>query len=224
MIGIGDMLERYRSDKTPDFHSEIADLTGLDRRQAKAISLGLFYGMGKAKLQAQLGINDDKKAQDILRSYDHKVPFVKKLIKQVMNRAQDRGRVRTLLGRSCRFNLWEPAQFGVHKPLPHNEAYTEYGPQIRRAFTYKALNKLIQGSAADMTKQAMVNLHSENIIPEVQLHDELDISIEDDNKKKKIIEIMENAVKLEVPNKVDCETGENWGSIEGEDDIDKTFF
>ena len=75
-----------------------------------------------------------------------------------------------------------------------------------------------------MTKQAMVNLHSENIIPEVQLHDELDISIEDDNKKKKIIEIMENAVKLEVPNKVDCETGENWGSIEGEDDIDKTFF
>ena len=224
MIGIGDMLERYRSDKTPDFHSEIADLTGLDRRQAKAISLGLFYGMGKAKLQAQLGINDDKKAQDILRSYDHKVPFVKKLIKQVMNRAQDRGRVRTLLGRSCRFNLWEPAQFGVHKPLPHNEAYTEYGPQIRRAFTYKALNKLIQGSAADMTKQAMVNLHSENIIPEVQLHDELDISIEDDNKKKKIIEIMENAVKLEVPNKVDCETGENWGSIEGEDDMDKTFF
>ena len=67
----------------------------------------------KAKLQAQLGINDDKKAQDIFKSYDYKVPFVKKLIKQVMNRAQDRGRVRTLLGRSCRFHLWEPAQFGV---------------------------------------------------------------------------------------------------------------
>ena len=91
-------------------------------------------------------------------------------------------------------------------------------------FTNKALNKLIQGSAADMTKQAMVNLHEEGIIPEIQLHDELDISIEDENKKKKIIEIMENAVKLEVPNKVDCETGENWGSIEGEDDIDKNFF
>jgi DNA polymerase I-like protein with 3'-5' exonuclease and polymerase domains len=224
MVGIGDMLDRYRSDEAPDFHSEIADITGLDRRQSKAISLGLFYGMGKAKLQAQLGINDDKKAQDILRSYDAKVPFVKRLIKQVMNRAQDRGKVRTLLGRSCRFNLWEPAQFGIHKPLPHDQAYTEYGPQIRRAFTYKALNKLIQGSAADMTKQAMVDLHSEGIIPEVQLHDELDISIDSDDKKKKIIEIMENAVKLDVPNKVDCEVGENWGSIEGEDDIDKNFF
>ena len=75
-----------------------------------------------------------------------------------------------------------------------------------------------------MTKQAMVDLHSEGIIPEVQLHDELDISIDSDDKKKKIIEIMENAVKLDVPNKVDCEVGENWGSIEGEDDIDKNFF
>ena len=84
---------------------------------------------------------------------------------------------------------------------------------IRRAMTYKALNKLIQGSAADMTKQSMLNLYREGIVPHIQIHDELDISVESDKQAKKIIEIMENAVKLKIPNKVDYESGENWGDI-----------
>jgi len=87
----------------------------------------------------------------------------------------------------------------------------EHGPGIKRAFTYKALNKLIQGSAADMTKKAMVDLYKENIIPHIQVHDELDISV--DNNADKIKEIMESAVQLEVPNKVDYESGPNWGQI-----------
>jgi DNA polymerase I-like protein with 3'-5' exonuclease and polymerase domains len=126
-------------------------------------------------------------------------------------RAQDRGKVRTLLGRLCRFPLWEPNQFGIHKPLPHAEALAEHGPGIRRAFTYKALNKLIQGSAADMTKKAMVELYKEGITPHIQVHDELDISV--NNNADKIKEIMEHAVELEVPNKVDYESGPNWGNI-----------
>ena len=129
----------------------------------------------------------------------------------VMARAQDRGKVRTLLGRLCRFHLWEPNQFGIHKPLPHDAALAEHGPGIRRAFTYKALNKLIQGSAADMTKKAMINLHKEGITPHIQVHDELDISVSDN--ADKIKEIMESAVELEVPNKVDYESGPNWGTI-----------
>ena len=68
------------------------------------------------------------------------------------------GKIRTLLGRLCRFHLWEPNQFGIHKSLPHDQALLEHGPGIKRAFTYKALNKLIQGSAADMTKKAMIDL------------------------------------------------------------------
>jgi len=84
---------------------------------------------------------------------------------------------------------------------------------IKRAFTYKALNKLIQGSAADMTKKAMLDLYKEGIIAHIQIHDELDISVESDKKAKRIIEIMETAVDLEVPNKVDYESGKNWGDI-----------
>jgi len=75
------------------------------------------------------------------------------------------------------------------------------------------LNKLIQGSAADMTKQAMVKLHKEGILAHIQVHDELDFSIESQKQADKIKEIMESAVDLEVPNKVDYESGPNWGNI-----------
>jgi DNA polymerase I-like protein with 3'-5' exonuclease and polymerase domains len=62
-----------------------------------------------------------------------------------------------------------------------------------------------------MTKKAMVELHKEGITPHIQVHDELDISV--DNNADKIKEIMESAVDLEVPNKVDYESGPNWGTI-----------
>tara|TARA_R100001480_G_scaffold64962_1_gene77043 strand:+ start:70 stop:381 length:312 start_codon:yes stop_codon:yes gene_type:complete len=101
----------------------------------------------------------------------------------------------------------------MHKAMTHEEALREHGPGIKRAYTYKALNKLIQGSAADMTKKSMLELYKEGIIPHIQIHDELDLSIESDKQAEKIIEIMENAVTLEVPNKVDYESGKNWGSI-----------
>jgi DNA polymerase I-like protein with 3'-5' exonuclease and polymerase domains len=88
-----------------------------------------------------------------------------------------------------------------------------HGNPTRRAFTYKALNKLIQGSAADMTKKAMVNLYKEGILGHIQIHDELDFSIESQEQADKIKEIMEQAVDLKVPNKVDYESGPNWGEI-----------
>ena len=209
-----DVVESYSNDSSADFHQTVADMAQIPRSQAKTINLGLFYGMGKAKLQAELGVTKEK-AADLFNTYHSRVPFVKQLMEKASNRAQDRGQIRTLLGRLCRFHLWEPNQFGMHKALPHEEALREHGPGIRRAYTYKALNKLIQGSAADMTKKAMLELYKEGIIPHIQIHDELDLSIEDDAQAKKIIEIMEQAVNLEVPNKVDYEVGDNWGDING---------
>ena len=211
LYGVGEVLDAYR-DGDADFHTIVADMAEIPRSQAKTINLGLFYGMGKNKLQAELGISKDK-AEDLFRQYHNKVPFVKMLMDNVMHRAQDSGRIRTLLGRLCRFHLWEPNQFGIHKALPHDAALLEHGPGIKRAYTYKALNKLIQGSAADMTKKAMIDLHKEGIIPHIQVHDELDISIKNDQHAEKIKDIMESAVDLEVPNKVDYEVGPNWGQI-----------
>ncbi len=209
LYGVDEVLDSYKEGEA-DFHQIVSDMANIPRSQAKTINLGLFYGMGKNKLQAELGVSKED-AEDLFRTYHDKVPFVKMLMESVMRRAQDKGRVRTLLGRRCRFNLWEPNQFGIHKALNHEDALAEHGPGIKRAFTYKALNKLIQGSAADMTKKAMVDLYQEGIIPHIQVHDELDISV--NNNADKIKEIMESAVDLEVPNKVDYEFGPNWGTI-----------
>ena len=209
LYGVNEVLESYK-DSNVDFHQIVAEMADIPRSQAKTINLGLFYGMGKNKLQAELGINKEK-SDTLFRQYHSRVPFVKQLMDNVMQRAQMRGQIRTLLGRLCRFHLWEPNQFGIHKALPHETALQEHGPGIKRAYTYKALNRLIQGSAADMTKKAMINLHKEGITPHIQVHDELDISV--NNNADKIKEIMESAVTLEVPNKVDYESGPNWGTI-----------
>jgi DNA polymerase I-like protein with 3'-5' exonuclease and polymerase domains len=207
-----DVIDAYQTDPNADFHQTVADMAEIPRSQAKTINLGLFYGMGKGKLQAELGVSKEK-AAELFNTYHAKVPFVKQLMSKASNRAQDRGQIRTLLGRLCRFHLWEPNSFGMHKAMTHEDALKEHGPGIKRAYTYKALNKLIQGSAADMTKKSMLELYKEGIIPHIQIHDELDISVEDESHAKKIIEIMENAVTLEVPNKVDYEHGDNWGEI-----------
>jgi len=209
-----DVVDSYSNDSSADFHQTVADMAEIPRSQAKVINLGLFYGMGKAKLQAELGVTKDK-ATDLFNTYHSRVPFVKQLMEKASNRAQDRGQIRTLLGRLCRFHLWEPNSFGMHKAMTHEDALREHGPGIKRAYTYKALNKLIQGSAADMTKKAMLELYKEGIIPHIQIHDELDISVENPEHAKKIIDVMENAVTLEVPNKVDYEHGDNWGDIHG---------
>ena len=199
-----------------DFHKTVADMAGISRTQAKTINLGLFYGMGKAKLQAELGLNTKAEAEVLFNQYHNNVPFVKELMNKTSQFAQTSGSIGTLLGRRCRFNKWEPATFGMHTPMTFEEAERTYGRgRIRRAMTYKALNKLIQGSAADMTKKAMIDLYNEGIIPHIQIHDELDISVIDDNQAKKIVDIMENAVTLAIPNKVDYETGETWGDIYG---------
>jgi DNA polymerase I-like protein with 3'-5' exonuclease and polymerase domains len=207
-----DVVDAYQADSNSDFHQTVADMAQIPRSQAKTINLGLFYGMGKAKLQAELGVTKEK-AAELFNQYHNKVPFVKQLMEKASNRAQDRGQIRTLLGRLCRFHLWEPNSFGMHKALPHEEALKEHGPGIRRAYTYKSLNKLIQGSAADMTKKSMLELYKAGVIAHIQIHDELCVSINNDNEAKKIVEIMENAVTLEVPNKVDYEHGKNWGDI-----------
>ena len=176
---VNDVIDNYENDTSTDFHQVVADMAKIPRSQAKVINLGLFYGMGKAKLQAELGVSKDK-ASELFDQYHAKVPFVKQLMNSASNRAQERGQIRTLLGRLCRFHLWEPNQFGMHKALSHEDALQEHGPGIRRAYTYKALNKLIQGSAADMTKKAMLDLYKSGIVAHIQIHDELCVSVRDD--------------------------------------------
>jgi DNA polymerase I-like protein with 3'-5' exonuclease and polymerase domains len=224
-----------------DFHQIVADMANISRKQAKTINLGLFYGMGRIKLQRELGL-DQRQAKELFNEYHSRVPFVRQLSQELIAFAKENKLLFTLHDRFCRFDRWETTnkewnpetnrfnevplytkeqameafkaemldKYKENKIDPNYMDYFEryYTP----AFTYKALNRLIQGSAADMTKKAMVDLHDKGIIPHIQIHDELCFSTTD-HESELIKSIMEKTIPLEVKNKVDYESGPNWGTI-----------
>ena len=207
------MVDAYKANPDTDFHQMVADMAGIKRKAAKTIGLGLMYGMGVAKLANQLDLTHEE-AKDLIDTFHKKVPFLKGTVNAVMRRIDhpaSGGAIRTLLGRKCRFPLWEPMQWGVNKALPYEQAVVEYGPRVKRSGTYKGLNRLIQGSAADQTKMAMVALHEAGEQLLLQVHDEIVLSVENRAQAERAAEIMANCVKMEIPNRVDVEIGPSWG-------------
>ncbi len=210
LVGSKEAVQGY-TEKNVDFHQMVADMANIPRKQAKVINLGLSYGMGKEKLIRELGL-DDVEAEKLFQQYHEKVPFIKALQDQCTRIANMKGFIKTIGGRRCRFDLWE-SKFERTTPLNKDDAINKYGDELKRSFTYKALNRLIQGSAADMTKLAMIELWKEGIVPHLQIHDEVDISIENHAQAKKVIDIMEGCVDIAVPLLVDAELGQSWGEV-----------
>ena len=264
-------LQKKFNDDEADFHQIVADMAKIPRKQAKTINLGLFYGMGKGKLAAELNL-DTAQAKTLFDTYHRKVPFVKKLSDGLMEFAKNNKLIFTLEDRFCRFDKyesvnkrwnneirkfqeWDPkfkeikqdddtikyeGEWIAPRLLSKKEAWErfkllfnekskkkieEYTEEERNnwfkqyftpAFTYKALNRLIQGSAADMTKKAMVLLYEKGIVPHIQIHDELCVSIKDHETRTTVQQTMETAIPLMVKNKVDYESGPNWGNINEE--------
>ncbi len=270
-----ELADKFNSDEA-DFHQIVADMANIPRKQAKSINLGLFYGMGKGKLQAELNL-DKTQAKKLFDTYHDKVPFVKELSDNLMGFAKEHRLVFTLEDRFCRFDTyenvnkkwnnkerkfeeWDPeakeikdektgkityqGDWIVPKLMSKEAAWEKFKLQFNAkvkskaeggpgkveeltaegrkswfaqyftpAFTYKALNRLIQGSAADMTKKAMVILYEKGIVPHIQIHDELCVSIKDQETRTMVQKTMEQAIKLKINNKVDCKLGPNWGTI-----------
>ena len=236
-----DTLEKEFNKEDADFHQIVADMAQIPRIMAKTINLGLFYGMGKMKLQNELNLTKEK-ANKLFFEYHAKVPFVKQLSQALINFAEVHKILFTLGDRFCRFNKWETRdrewdnslnRYTKVAILTKEDAKTEFKAKLltlfkdniadnymdnfenyyKPAFTYKALNRLIQGSAADMTKTAMVNLYKQGIVPHIQIHDELCISIKNDKQAEEITKTMEIALPLIIKNKVNCKKGKNWGNI-----------
>jgi len=213
--GAAEFVDAYTNDPDTDFHTMVAEMASIPRKQAKTINLGMMYGMGVNKLSEQLDIPVEE-AKGLVKQYHDRVPFVKGLMTGVMNRLNEKssgGSLRSILGRKCRFDLWEPDTFAMNKALPYKEAIDTYGAttRLKRAYTYKALNRLIQASAADMTKKAMVDLYKMGKLPMIQIHDEIAMSVKSVDEAHEIAKVMENAVPLEVPSKCDVEIGPSWG-------------
>lgn len=215
MKGVEEFVEGYRNNSAMDFHGMVADMAKLPRKQAKIINLAMIYGMGVAKLAEQLDVSLDE-AKELQKQYHERVPFVRGLTKGVQQRLDDprsSGSIRSLLGRKCRFDLWEPDTFGMNKAMKKEEAIAAHGTttRLKRAYTYKALNRLIQASAADMTKQAMVDVFQAGELPMLQVHDELAFSVRGEHHAKELKAIMELALKIDVPVHCDLEMGPSWG-------------
>jgi len=220
--------QRYRDDPTTDFHNMtqalIKDVTGttLDRKPVKNINFGLCYGMGKPKLTRDLGL-DEKAGDELFNAYHTGVPFVKATYDAAQQTATSRGYIVTILNRRARFPLFEPV-YGDRDnivALPEHEATLKYDGRIRRAFTHKALNRLLQGSAADLMKVAMREIDRAGI--ERQLgpmlltcHDETGHSVPPtkagQDALNEVRHIMESCLTLRVPIMADQSIGPNWGA------------
>ena len=208
-----------------DYHdfaqSLVKEKTGMfiERKPIKNINFGLIYGMGKSTLAEQLGLTKSK-AGHLFQAYFEAVPFAKDTMDDVMEIAQKTGQITTILGRKSRFDTWEPSNWqDKRRALPYEWALKEYG-QIQRAYTHKALNRRLQGSAADLLKVDMHQCWTQGIfdetgVPRLTVHDELDFS-DPGGKDKAFNEmqhIMETAIPLKIPVKVDFEIGKDWGHV-----------
>ena len=229
---VQEIVELYHSDDI-DFHQMVADLAEIDRPTAKTINLGIMYGMGIGKLASVLGDIPFEEAKALRNEYDEKVPFINDLAKAVMDVASRRKEIRTLLGRKCRFPMREKNAFNkLLKPI-HVDILEQDWRQVmdipveqrekdwqlkdprryRVAFTYKALNRLIQASSADQTKAAMKACVDHGHWPMLTVHDELCFSVGGDDQVKEIKHLMENCVPgLRIPSRIDVGLGETWGS------------
>ena len=170
-----------------DFHQVTAEMAQISRKEAKTIGLGLMYGMGIGKLADSLDISPDQ-AKALKKKYNDNVQFLNNIIVRATRYTEQNGYINTLLGRRCRFDLWENKDFHDKRMMSYENAKkTWQWNEMKRAGTYRALNRLIQGSAADQTKQAMVNLWKDvGVIPMIQIHDELNVSVTDETQVKEI--------------------------------------
>jgi DNA polymerase I-like protein with 3'-5' exonuclease and polymerase domains len=215
IYGWEDAVAYYSNNTNADYHQMVADMAGIPRKLAKIINLGLAYGMGVGTLADGLRVAEAE-ALTILEQYHVKVPFIKGLTDRCSKTAQDIGFIRLLDGARCRFDMWEPSwkkdKTSSHGALPFDRAVVEWkGKRIRRAFTHKAMNRLIQGGAARQVKMAMRACYQEGEMPLLQMHDELDFSLDSEARGQRIGTIMRDIVKLKVPVKVDEDYGHNWG-------------
>jgi len=205
------MIEAFKNNL--DIHAATAakvygipleEVTSTQRRNAKAVNFGIIYGQSAFGLAENLGI-PRKEAAQIIDEYWKQYPRIKAYMSETINTAKEYGYVETLKGRRRYLRDINSANFTVRGFAERN-----------------AINAPIQGSAADMIKIAMINIHNKMANPIfniqhskliLQVHDELLFDAHKDEVealKKLVVTEMENAMQLIVPIKAEVGVGENW--------------
>lgn len=183
--GSDQIVAQYRANPHLDFHQMVADMALVERTPAKTISLGVLYGMGIARMMAQLGF-DSQHSGEVLNRYFLAAPYFKELAEIATETAAERGYVKTILGRRRRFT--------------------------DSRFMHKALNAIVQGSAGDEIKQAMWNIWNElQMVPLLTVHDELGFSGPAEVARQ-LADLIETAIEFVIPIIVDPVCLPNWNS------------
>lgn len=215
-------VERKHNDPKMDYHTMFTAMVHgphvleMDKKSkelkvlrdpCKNIYLGIVYGMGGPKLCRSLGLPTKviahyktgrrmevagDEGQALLDLVDRRVPYLRATARAVENVAKERGYVTTIMGRRCHF------------PVDHHGNYD---------YTHKAFNRIVQGSAADQMKLAMVEMDADGAPLQLQVHDEVDLTIDSRAQGERYASIMIECLKLRVPVKVDLEVGPSWGEI-----------
>ena len=221
----------YEEDPNLDFHNMgsqllFGNVDPHNRKKVKTLGFGILYGQGLKGFAQSLGCDKDE-AAELLAEYRHKVPFVTAIMEKAKAFVESRGYVRTWLGRIRHYDFFEPntydpkerEELGIVKgmALAMKKTLTEddpwYGRAIKRCKTYSAINSLCQGSSADQTKLAAITMFEKyGIVPYIIVHDEFNVPVPkgDTELGKKVVEVMETVMKLEVPVKAEGGTGNNW--------------
>lgn len=205
-------VEYYTNNPDADYHQMVADITGLDRNKvAKPMNLGLAYGMGLAKLARKLNKSMEG-AEEVLGIYHENLPYLKDLQRICTSKARESGFIKLIDGARCRFELWRPKEEWFGPAYEWEQAKKQWPDAVlARADVKDAMNRLIQGSAARQTKKAMLDCFRAGMLPMIQMHDDLNFSISDRKQAEDITRMMNEAIPLLVPMKVDIEIGPSWG-------------
>jgi len=242
--GAEELRQAYIRNKETDYHQNVleavAPLMGWDtsddehnafvRRPIKNVNFGLLYGQSLKSLMLKTaayfgGAFTEEQAKGFFDAYFKGAPYVKPTMKMIGEEVQQFGYTTSVLGRRCRFNLWEPGVRGEWgDALPYDQAIREYGSFIRRAYEYRGVNYKFQSSEPDIMKTGMLKCLNSGVfdytgVPRLTVHDELDFSVRDDTPEMReafefIQHTMEGAVELKVPVFVDMERGPNWGKVD----------
>lgn len=221
--GSEDVRARYNADPLTDFHTMVQNIIKevvgieLERPYVKNTNFGTVYGMGEKKLAHSLKLSK-KQAHELMEAIHKGAPFMKATMNATMAEAEYYGFITTIMGRRSRFDLWVPEQYDEKStPLPWEKAILQYR-NPKRAYLHKALNRRLQGSAADLIKLAMLicwegGVFAETGVPRLTVHDELDFSNPGgkDPAFREMQHIMETAIPFRVPIKVGHDVGPNWG-------------
>lgn len=239
--GSDELRSAYNSDPTIDYHKrtqqmvkEVANVyiprkpgecnaeTG--NNTIKEYNFGFVFGMGERKLIRQSGLSEAK-AKLVMEAYHKGNPYVRPTMKEYADFADLHGYIATILGRRSRFDLWEPAGIPYEErqnypSLELGPALGRYGRNIRRSKLHKALNRLLQGSAADLLKAAMLQCYQAGIyyvtgFPRLTVHDENSHSVIDESPQQneayaEMHHIFETAIPIKVPIRFDVARGKNW--------------